>query len=131
MKITPNWDALGITTSLICAIHCAILPLILSSLPILGVNIVNNVAFEYLMIFLACAIGCFSLSHGYRKHHRNYVPVLIFIAGMLLLFAKQLWHEYQYWLLPFAVIFIVYSHVQNFRLSRVRILAKNSQKLAV
>ena len=41
-----NYDALGIATSLACAIHCAILPLVLTSLPVLGVNIIHNIPFE-------------------------------------------------------------------------------------
>jgi hypothetical protein len=35
-----------------------------------------------------------------------------------LLFAKQRWHAYQFWFLPFAVIFIVLAHFINFRLCR-------------
>ena len=31
MKLKINWDALGITTSVACAIHCAILPLFVIS----------------------------------------------------------------------------------------------------
>ncbi len=116
-----NWDILGISASVACAIHCAVLPLLISSLPIFGINIINNVAFEYFMIFLAFAVGSFSLIHGYRKHHRSYIPVLLFTIGILLLFAKQLWHEYQFWILPFAVIFIVSAHIRNFRLSRVSV----------
>ena len=41
-----NYDALGIAASVACAIHCAVLPLLMSSLPILGINIINNVFFE-------------------------------------------------------------------------------------
>jgi len=119
MKDKLNWDALGIGASVACAIHCAVLPLLISSLPIFGINIINNIAFEYFMILLAFGIGSFSLLHGYRKHHHNYIPVLLFTLGILLLFAKQLWHEYQFWLLPFAVIFIVSAHIRNFRLNRV------------
>ncbi|MEO8583269.1 MAG: MerC domain-containing protein [Flavitalea sp.] len=119
MKTRINWDALGIVTSVACAIHCAILPLILTSLPLFGMNIVDNVGFEYFMIFLAFAIGSYSLSHGYRKHHHSPTPLLIFSAGMMLLLAKQLWHNYQYWILPFAVILIIYSHLINYRSCRV------------
>ncbi|HYC30270.1 MAG TPA: MerC domain-containing protein [Chitinophagaceae bacterium] len=114
-----NWDALGIGTSLACAIHCALLPLFLTSLPILGWDIIDNVLFEYVMIFLALAIGSFSLWHGYRKHHHSLRPLAIFCAGMALLFAKQIWHNYQYWLLPGAVVLIVIGHVMNFRSCRV------------
>ncbi|HWK06930.1 MAG TPA: MerC domain-containing protein [Puia sp.] len=113
-----NWDALGITTSILCAIHCALLPLVVASLPVLGVNIVHNLFFEYGMIGLAFVIGTWALGHGFRKHHRRFTPWLLFTGGMLLLIAKQLWHQYEFRLLPFAVILIVAAHVVNYRLSR-------------
>lgn len=118
MNSKINLDVLGITTSVACAIHCAVLPLLLTSLPVLGINIIDNMAFECLMIFLAFVIGAFSLLHGYRRHHRNYLPLVLFTIGILLLFAKQRWHGYQYWLLPFALVFIISAHVLNLRLCR-------------
>jgi len=119
MNSKLKWDALGISASIACAIHCAVLPLLISSLPIFSINIIDNIAFEYFMIFLAFAIGSFSLLHGYRKHHKSYLPIFLFTIGMLLLLAKQAWHEYQYWLLPFAIIFIVTAHIRNIRLCRI------------
>ncbi|PWT75923.1 MAG: MerC domain-containing protein [Bacteroidetes bacterium] len=114
-----NWDAMGISASVACAVHCAVLPLLGSSLPIFGISIINNSSFEFFMILLAFAIGSLALIHGYRKHHRNLMPIFLFSAGMLLLFAKQIWHERQFLILPFAVIVIVAGHLHNFRLSRV------------
>jgi uncharacterized membrane protein YoaK (UPF0700 family) len=119
MQKRINWDWMGIATSVACAIHCALLPLVLTSLPILGVNIIENKAFEFFMIFLAFAVGSFALYHGFRKHHRQKFPLYLFAAGMVLLLFKQIWHEFQYWILPFAVIFIVSAHVQNLRLCRI------------
>ncbi|HKH63009.1 MAG TPA: MerC domain-containing protein [Flavitalea sp.] len=119
MSFRINWDAIGITTSLACAIHCAVLPMILSTLPIFGINIVDNVVFEYFMIVLAFSIGCHALWHGYRKHHHSFTPLIIFCFGISLLFAKQLWHAYQLWLLPFAVILIISAHLLNYRSCRV------------
>jgi len=55
--IRINYDALGIAASVACAIHCAVLPLVLSSLPLFGVNIINNVNFELIMIAVAFGIG--------------------------------------------------------------------------
>lgn len=119
MSLRINWDAVGITASVACAIHCAVLPMMLSSLPIFGINIVDNVAFEYFMILLALCIGCYSLWHGYRKHHHRAGPIIVFCVGIALLFAKQLWHAYQLWLLPLAVGFIITSHLVNYRFCRV------------
>jgi hypothetical protein len=126
MRFKINWDALGIGASLACAIHCAVLPLVVTSLPLLGINIINNNAFEYFMIVLAFAIGSYVLWHGYRKHHLRIFPILSFTAGILLLLAKQHWHQYELFILPFAVIFIVSAHVINFRLSRVQKYAQQN-----
>lgn len=60
-----NWDGLGVTTSLICAIHCAVLPLLFTSLPLFGGDIIHNDYFEWSMIALAFMIGVYSLSHGF------------------------------------------------------------------
>lgn len=119
MKERFNWDALGIATSLACAIHCAILPLVLGSLPILGINIIDNTLFEWFMIFLAFSIGVYSLWHGYRKHHHRYTPLIIFSCGIILLIAKQIWHERQFWFLFFAVALIVIAHLSNYKACRV------------
>jgi MerC mercury resistance protein len=124
-----NWDALGVAASIACAFHCAALPLLISSLPVFGVNIVNNAPFEYGMILLAFCIGSFSLVHGYRKHHGRLIPMLFFAAGMGFLLAKQRWHDYELGLLPFAVVFIVSAHLLNFRLIR-RLPLKNDPKNA-
>jgi len=113
-----NWDLLGISASILCAIHCAILPLALVSLPILGVNIIHNASFEYGMIGLAFVIGSLALLHGFRHHHRHPGPWLLFTAGLLLLVAKQVWHQYELRILPFAVILVIGAHVVNYRLSR-------------
>ena len=119
MSFKINWDALGITASLACAIHCAVLPLVLSSLPVFGINIIDNLAFEYLMIVLAFGVGSHSLYHCYKKHHHRLAPSILFSLGILLLLAKQTWHELQLWFLVPAVILIVYAHYRNFRLCRM------------
>lgn len=119
MNFKVNWDALGISASLACAIHCALLPLMLNSLPILGVNIIDNMAFEWFMIVLAAGIGVFSLWHGYKLHHHSLRPLTLFGIGMAFLIAKQIWHPYQIPLLILAVSFIVVAHVKNYSSCRV------------
>lgn len=116
MNIKINWDALGIATSIACAIHCAILPVILSSLPVLGVNIIHNLLFEWGMIALAFVVGSYSLFHGYVKHHRSSTPVLIFFTGFIFLVLKQFFHQYEYLFLSLAVALIIAAHYYNYRL---------------
>ena len=116
MNLKMNWDGLGVATSLACAIHCAVLPLLVSSLPLFGINIIHNLFFEWSMIMLAFAVGAYSLVHGFLKHHKIALPIILFSAGFVLLIAKQIFHSYESWLLFPAVILIVSAHFQNYRL---------------
>lgn len=114
MKI--NWDGLGITASVACAIHCAVLPLLFTSMPLLGVDIIHNKGFEYGMIALAFVIGAYALRHGYRKHHHSAVPVALLAAGFLFLILKEILPNHQTWMVIPALVFIVSAHYYNYRL---------------
>lgn len=119
LKIKINWDALGISASIACAIHCAILPLFLTSLPIFGIEVIKSEMFEILMIVLAFLVGINSLYHGWKKHHHSIKPILIFSVGMIFLVIKQIFHSYSIPFLIIAVLLIVTAHVLNFRNCRV------------
>jgi hypothetical protein len=116
MNIKINLDAMGIATSVACAIHCALLPLLISSLPILGINIIHNLVFEWGMIGLAFIVGFYSLFHGYVKHHRLTAPLLIFAAGFIFLVLKQVVPQFEYLFLSLAVVLIITAHFYNYRL---------------
>jgi uncharacterized membrane protein YoaK (UPF0700 family) len=119
MKFKINWDAFGIAASVACAIHCAVLPLILSSLPLFGINIIENQGFEFLMIALAFVVGVYSLYHGRKKHHHSYYPMILFAAGISLLFIKSMLHSHSLMLLLPAVTLVVIAHYLNYKLCRV------------
>lgn len=119
MKSKINWDALGIGASLACAIHCALLPLFLSSLPLFGINIIHNFYFETGMVVLALMIGSYSLYHGYKKHHHSLLPLTLFVAGFVFLVLKLFIIEYENWLLFPAVALIVTAHIINYKSCRV------------
>ncbi len=119
MKIKLNWDALGIGASLACAIHCALLPLFLTSLPLFGINIIHNTLFEAGMILLALCIGSYSLYHGFKKHHHSLLPLTLFFAGFIFLVLKQFFIAYEKWMLIPAVVLIITAHLINYKSCRV------------
>jgi drug/metabolite transporter (DMT)-like permease len=116
MNIKLNWDAFGIGTSVACAIHCALLPVLVSTLPIFGINIIHNSFFEWGMIGLAFVVGSYSLFHGFIKHHRSFYPVIIFSVGFIFLVLKQFFHQFEYLFLAIAVLLIISAHYYNYRL---------------
>src|ERR1700712_3393811 len=113
MKIKFNWDAFGIVTSVACAIHCALLPLFLTSLPVFGFEIIENRAFEVAMVILAFCVGIYSLYHGWKKHHHSWLPMIIFSMGFIFLVMKIFLARYENWLLIPAVTGIITAHIIN------------------
>src|ERR1700754_2889648 len=85
-----NLDAMGISVSLLCAIHCAVLPLFFTSLPLFGLEILHSKVFEYGMIAFAAVIGSYALYHGWKKHHHKIAPLLIFLIGLCFLILKEI-----------------------------------------
>jgi purine-cytosine permease-like protein len=120
MNLKINWDGLGIATSLACAIHCMLLPILLTSLPLFGINIIHNLYFEWGMILFAFGVGVYALVHGYKTHHKNALPVFLFTVGFMLLITKQFFIPVEgYFIVP-AVILIVSAHYLNYRLCTKR-----------
>ncbi|MBS0212055.1 MAG: MerC domain-containing protein [Proteobacteria bacterium] len=62
-------DRLGATGSLLCAVHCAALPIVLVLAPALGASLANH-AFEVGFVAFASVLALTSLLMGYRHHHR-------------------------------------------------------------
>ena len=118
MELKTNWDFFGIATSVGCAIHCAVLPLVAGTLPIFGINIIHNSYFEWGMIVLAFVVGAYSLFHGYIKHHRNTFPVILFCIGATFLVLKQFYSSQEYLFLGIAVTLIISAHLINYRYCR-------------
>lgn len=117
MNFKVNWEALGIGASLACAIHCAVLPLFMSSLPLFGVNIIENIFVEVLLLGTAFVIGFTTLWHGYKKHHHKMTSLLLFSTGMVFFALNQFVH-FRFSTFLFitpAVVLVIAAHFLNHR----------------
>ncbi|MEP6712312.1 MAG: MerC domain-containing protein [Ferruginibacter sp.] len=115
-----KWDAVGIGASFICAIHCVLLPLFLSSLSFLGIEFLHNTSFEIITISTSLVVGSWALYNGCHKQHHYRWPMIAFIAGMGFL-AAALWLKSGPWemvLKALAAVCIITAHIFNWRYSR-------------
>ena len=69
---------------MLCAIHCALLPLIFGILPALGLGFLAGHAFEQVFVSFAIVLASISLLFGLRRHG-NYAAFLFLVPGILLL----------------------------------------------
>lgn len=80
-----QWDFVGLGASLACAVHCLIVPFLVSLAPLAGFQVLNNVWIEYTVIMVGFVIAAIALWHGYRHHHGKPLALIIVIIGFLLI----------------------------------------------
>ena len=120
MKFNINWDRLGISAALICAIHCAIFPLLSTGFPFLFAYFgKHNFLFDSIMILISFFIGIFNLNHGKKKHHHKYLPLIIFTMGILILIIRFfVLPKYEIFFVLVGASCIIYAHIINYRFCR-------------
>lgn len=121
MNFKFNWEAMGIAASLACAIHCALMPLLVTSLPLLGINFVHHRWIEIVLLGTGFVIGISTLWHGYRRHHHKTTSLWLFTLGIGLLALHQ-FTDFPYATLVLiipSVVAIIAAHLLNHRSCRI------------
>jgi len=110
-----NFDKIGIGASLLCAIHCALLPVLFTTLPLLGIELLENENVELGFILFSFIVGCIALYDGYKNHHHKKLPLILFVVGILLLFFANFFLEESTETIVKTVgaAFIISAHVVN------------------
>lgn len=77
-------DRVGASASFLCAVHCALLPVVFGLLPALGLEFLANHAIERAFVSFAIVLASTSLVFGLRKHG-SYRAFWFLIPGIILL----------------------------------------------
>jgi hypothetical protein len=73
-------DRFGSIASTVCALHCALSPLVFGLLPLLGGAGLNERWLEPTFVFLSIAFASVALAWGYAIHRRRSV-IALFVLG--------------------------------------------------
>lgn len=115
-------DRIGAIGSLLCAIHCALLPLVIAVLPSLGVAAWLGSSFEEAFVLFATALGLFSMAWGYRRH-RAVQALSLLIPGLAVLWVGVLYQPLHESVIPHAIAMtfggtlVGLAHLANLRLN--------------
>ncbi len=82
-------DRLGMMASLACAAHCAVMPLAVGLLPLLGLGFLKDERLEWILVGTSAGLGMGSLIRGYRCHQQKR-PLVILALGLALLISGRL-----------------------------------------
>lgn len=121
-RLTGLADSVGALGAGLCAVHCALLPLLLALLPALGAGVLGNPGLEYGYVAFASALAVSSLWQGYRRH-RAYRATAFLAPGLVAVWAGLLvpvLHEdvvLHAATMTFGGTLIAIAHLLNLRLS--------------
>ena len=67
-------DRVGVFASVLCAIHCALTPILLLMLPTFG-RVWSHPASHWGMALFVVPVAAFTLTRGFRRHRRRWPSV--------------------------------------------------------
>ncbi|WP_458627185.1 MerC domain-containing protein [Winogradskyella sp. PC D3.3] len=113
-------DIIALSSSLICAIHCAFLPILLSFSSLSNLYFLNNPIIEWTFISFGIAFILTSLWPSYKNNHQNTKPLKIALFGFVFIAISRL-HFTHLWEITNTVlgaILVAFAHYINWKLLR-------------
>ena len=83
-KVFARIDKVGACLSLACAMHCILMPFVLTLLPLLGLGLLAHSKFEIGMFIATVTLASASLCWGTTKHKES--RILLFVVAAVVLF---------------------------------------------
>jgi hypothetical protein len=119
-KTSQHLDRLGMTASTLCAVHCALVPVFLTTLPLLGLEFLSNEWIEISMIIVSVFLGTLSLSISYRKQHRKSLPFFVLFTGFAMIATGHFSgiNSLEPILIPLGGFTVAAAHLVNWKLNR-------------
>ena len=118
----PVLDRLGATGSLVCAFHCALLPVVIALLPSLGIAAWLGDGFEQGFVAFATLLGLFTMIWGYRRH-RAVRALWLLLPGLAALWLGVGYTPLHHSAVPHAIVMTLggtlvgLAHLANLRLN--------------
>lgn len=120
ISILSKLDQIGFTASALCAAHCALMPFVITLLPLIGLEFLSSPWIEIAVISLSVVVGISSLIPSYLRFHRNCGPILLLVLGFTFIFGTHLlgFHDMEPVLVPLGGLTIAAAHFINWKLTR-------------
>ena len=110
-----NFDLAGATAATLCAVHCAVFPVLLS----FGLvsSTAHNHTFDWILMSIGIIIAGYVLVKDYTLSHKNFTPIAVATIGFITLFTGIETHGEHFYLNVLGGLLIVASHILNWKLS--------------
>lgn len=114
-------DRAGFAASLLCAVHCALLPVVVALLPAFGLKVGGWIDFDQAFVVFASLLGATTLTLGYRRH-RAFHAWMLLVPGLLLVWGASFTALHQHGLahtvmMTLGGLALAGAHLLNLRLT--------------
>ncbi len=83
-------DAGAVAISVLCALHCLALPLLLVVFPLLGATVMTDESFHAILLWVILPTSVVAVGLAWGRHHDVWVFALVGV-GLVILVAAALW----------------------------------------
>lgn len=119
-SLRKNLDLIGFSASFLCAIHCALVPFIVSFGALSILSFMTHPLIEPVVLTLSFIIAISSLIPSYLRHHRSFLPVLLLAVGFVGIITGRLVEEE--WMEVAATatgaFIIAFAHLKNWKMMK-------------
>lgn len=112
-----NWDFVGMWAAGICALHCALFPLLFTLGTLSGAAAWAHPVIETTFVGISLLIGIFVLFPQYRNAHGKILPLVLMGLGIILIFGGH-WlglHALEPIFTTIGGLIVLSSHFLNWR----------------
>ncbi|MBX7143478.1 MAG: MerC domain-containing protein [Oligoflexia bacterium] len=82
-NVSASLDTVGACLSFACAVHCILMPFVLTILPLLGLSALSHHLFDIVMFSITVSLATLSLCWGVRVHKRREILLLVALGVLL------------------------------------------------
>lgn len=111
-----NLDFLGFSASMVCALHCMALPLVMTFSALSGLAWLENPWIEAIFIGLSFGIASWSLTRSYRLHQQMAAIRIVVIGFVFIIVSRFADHGWEPILAAVGGMTIAGAHWKNWRL---------------
>jgi hypothetical protein len=114
-------DRIGFAASFLCALHCALVPVLLAVAPAVGMKLGGWLDLDQAFVVFATLLGATTLTLGWRRH-RAFRAWALLVPGLLLVWAGAFTALHNHGLLHALVmtgggLLLAGAHLLNLRLT--------------
>lgn len=109
-------DKIAIISSILCAFHCAILPIIIATSTWIGLQQLKNPVIEWFFILLGLVLFYLSIFRNMNKHKSKSIIFYGFLGAVFLIISRfKIVEEVEVYVTCIGTFFLVYAHIKNIR----------------